>query len=321
MLGGSLGRLLDASARRCDDQKQRESADPPLEAQDTVADFDGGSMTRIAVKSELRYEVQSPSGLLLALSAAETAHQHVYEQHFAIAPEIAHEHVRFDPSGHDLVRVSVEQGLTTISYKALVDVRPHIPDDVPRHEVPFIDLPGEVLVFLNPSRYCQSDVLERFAQQMFGSLAPGFDRVTGICNWIWDHLSYVPGSTDASSSAVDVLVGGAGVCRDYAHLGISFCRALGIPARYVSGYAVDLEPPDFHGFFEAFLDGAWYLFDATRMAPIDGLVRIAAGRDAADVAFAAVVGAAQLVEKEICVIDLDRAGPHDPRTNPALGTA
>ena len=164
--------------------------------------------------------------------------------------------------------------------------------DVPHVEIPFVELPGEVLGYLHPSRYCQSDLLGRFAQQTFGQLAPGFDRVTGICNWIWEHLSYVPGSTDGSSTAVDVIVGAAGVCRDYAHLGIGFCRALGTPARYVSGYAVDLEPPDFHGFFEAFLDGEWYLFDATRMAPLDGLVRIATGRDAADVAFAAIVGAA-----------------------------
>jgi hypothetical protein len=89
----------------------------------------------------------------------------------------------------------------------------------------------------------------------------------------------------------------------------------------VSGYAVDLEPPDFHGFFEAFLDGEWYLFDATRMAPIDGLVRIATGRDAADVAFASIVGIAELVAKEVIVIDLDRTGPRDPSTTPALGTA
>ena len=106
------------------------------------------------------------------------------------------------------------------------------------------------------------------------------------------------------------------MCRDYAHLGITFCRALGIPARYLSGYAVDLEPPDFHGFFEAFLDGEWYLFDATRMAPVDGLVRIATGRDAADVAFASIVGVAELVSKEVVVIDLDRTDPPRPVDDP-----
>jgi transglutaminase-like putative cysteine protease len=278
-------------------------------------------MTRVRVHSELRYEVQSPSDFAIAVLAAENRRQHVDEQHFGVAPDRGTERIRFDPSGHDLVRVSVGPGPLAITYDATVDVRPHIPLDVPRLETPFVELPVAVLGFLLPSRFCQSDLLGRFAQRTFGALEPGFDRVTGICNWIWEHLEYVSGSTDASSTAVDVLVGAAGVCRDYAHLGITFCRALGIPARYVSGYAVDLEPPDFHGFFEAFLDGEWYLFDATRMAPIDGLVRIATGRDAADVAFAAIVGAADLVGKDIVVIDLDRTGPHDPSTTPALGTA
>ena len=278
-------------------------------------------MTRISVRSELRYDVKVRSGLALAVLAAESRRQHVDTQHLTITPDAHVERVAFEPSDHEIVRVTLEPGPVTIRYEALVDVRPHVPDDVPRREIPFVELPGAVLGFLHPSRYCQSDLLGRFAEQTFGALPAGFDRVTGICNWIWEHLSYVPGSTDGSSTAVDVLVGAGGVCRDYAHLGISFCRALGIPARYVSGYAVDLEPPDFHGFFEAFLDGEWYLFDATRMAPIDGLVRIATGRDAADVAFASIVGVAELVAKEVVVIDLDRTGPRDPSTTPALGTA
>ena len=278
-------------------------------------------MTRIRVHSELHYDVEAPSQFVFAMLAAENQRQHVDDQHFTITPDTRIERIRFDPSGHDLVRASVEPGPLSVAYEATVDVRPHIPIDVPNLETPFVEIPGDAVAFLHPSRYCQSDLLGRFAQQTFGQLAPGFDRVTGICNWIWEHLSYVPGSTDASSTATDALIGAAGVCRDYAHLGISFCRALGIPARYVSGYAVDLDPPDFHGFFEAFLDGEWYLFDATRMAPLDGLVRIATGRDAADVAFAAIVGAATLVDKAIVVIDLDRTEPRDPSTTPALGTA
>lgn len=243
------------------------------------------------------------------------------EQHFSIEPAGAVERARFDPSGHDLVRATVDPGTITVRYQAEVNVQPHVPDDAPGRETAFVDIPVEVVPFLNPSRYCQSDLLGAFAQRTFGSLPAGFERVTGICNWIWAHLSYEPGTTDSSTTAVDVLVSTKGVCRDYAHLAITCCRAMGIPARYVSGYAVDLEPPDFHGFFEAFLDGSWFLFDATRMAPIDGLVRIATGRDAADVAFAAIVGAATLTSKEIVVIDLDRTRPHDPNTTPALGTA
>ena len=278
-------------------------------------------MTRISVHSELHYDVQAPSQFAFAVLATTNRRQQVDDEELVISPDAAVERIRIEPLGHDLIRVKAEPGPLVVSYRAIVDVRPHIPLDVPRVETPFADVPGDVVGYLHPSRYCQSDLLGRLAEQSFRDLSPGFDRVTGICNWIWEHLSYVPGTTDAGSTAIDVLVGAAGVCRDYAHLGISMCRALGIPARYVSGYAVDLEPPDFHGFFEAFLDGEWYLFDATRMAPIDGLVRIATGRDAADVAFAAIVGAAVLTEKTIIVIDLDRTEPHDPSGTPALGTA
>ena len=278
-------------------------------------------MTRIGVYSKLGFEVYQPTSFGLAVLATENARQHVDEQRLVLNPDVDVVRVRVEPSGHDLVRVTVEPGTFTVTYDATVTLVAHIPDDIPRAEIPFADLPGDVLGFLHPSRYCQSDLLSRLADQTFGHLEPGFERVTGICNWIWELLSYVPGSTDAMTTAVDVLVSAAGVCRDYAHLAIGFCRALGVPARYVSGYAVDLDPPDFHGFFEAYLDGDWYLFDATRMAPIDGLVRIASGRDAADVAFAAVVGAADLTSKEIAVIDLDRTEPDDGTTTAAIATA
>jgi len=158
--------------------------------------------------------------------------------------------------------------------------------------------------------------LLRFVNRTFGTLSPGFERVTGICNWIYDHLTYLAGSTDSSTTAVDVLVQAAGVCRDYAHLGIALCRALGIPARYVSGYAVGLDPPDFHGFFEAYLDGRWYLFDATRMAPIDKLVRIAAGRDAADAPFATFVGSATLTSMVVSATDFAGESTIDATTAP-----
>lgn len=113
------------------------------------------------------------------------------------------------------------------------------------------------------------------------------------------HLTYSLGSTDASTTACDVLVGRNGVCRDFAHVCIAICRALGIPARYVSGYAVELNPPDFHGFFEAYLGDRWFLFDATRLAQANGLVRIGYGRDAADTPFATIVGRARLVNKVV----------------------
>jgi len=132
----------------------------------------------------------------------------------------------------------------------------------------------------------------------------------------------VAGSTDARSSACDVLVQRAGVCRDFAHVALTLCRALSIPARYVSGYAVGLNPPDFHGFFEAYLGTRWYLFDATRMAPRDGLVRIGTGRDAADAAFATVIGAATLKDMTVSAQELtDEIAAQPTGDGPAITTA
>jgi transglutaminase-like putative cysteine protease len=278
-------------------------------------------MSTISVHCALQYTVEDRSSFYFAVLAARSPRQTVADEQVVLAPDVPFQRVPFGPTGHELIRVTVDPGPFTLTYDATVQLAAHVPDAAPKVEVPFGEVPADVLEFVNPSRYCQSDMVLRLAAKTFGHLPPGFERVTGICNWVYDHLEYVPGSTDASSTAVDVLVAGAGVCRDYAHLAIALCRAIGVPARYVSGYAVDLDPPDFHGFFEAYLDGDWYLFDATRMAPIDGLVRIGVGRDAADVSFAASVGVATLDSQQITVIDLDRVAPADARTSPAISTA
>jgi len=133
----------------------------------------------------------------------------------------------------------------------------------------------------------------------FGGEEHGYRRVKAICDWTYQHLAYVSGSTDSETTARDVLVQRQGVCRDFAHLAISLCRGLGIPARYVSGYAIDLEPPDFHGFFEAYLGERWYLFDATRLARVEGLIRIATGVDASEVPFATLIGTTELKLKSV----------------------
>ena len=116
---------------------------------------------------------------------------------------------------------------------------------------------------------------------------------------MFEQLDYTPGSTNAFTTAADVLLQRTGVCRDYAHLAITLCRGIGIPARYVAGYALDLQPPDFHGYMEAFLDGKWYLFDPTRLTSILGLVRIGSGRDAADVSVATITGNALLTQQSV----------------------
>ncbi len=187
----------------------------------------------------------------------------------------------------------MQPGELTVNYNAAVNLNVEQADATDVTETPYEQLPADVLTYLNPSRYCESDELVEFAMNLFGTLLPGYSRVTAICNWTFNELSYTSGSTGPTTTACDVLRLKNGVCRDFTHVAISLCRALGIPARYIAGYAVNLNPPDFHGFFEAYLGGRWYLFDATRLAPVGGFVRIGTGRDAADVAFSAIRGIAQ----------------------------
>ena len=147
-----------------------------------------------------------------------------------------------------------------------------------------------VLSYMNPSRYCQSDKMARLALHLFGHIGNEYEQVIAITEWIHQHVEYVIGSTNGETSAYDTVIQRAGVCRDFAHLGIAFCRALDIPARYCSGYAFNLTPQDFHACFEAYLSGYWILFDATKLAPLNGFMKIAIGRDAADTPISHIFG-------------------------------
>jgi transglutaminase-like putative cysteine protease len=181
-------------------------------------------------------------------------------------------------------------------------------DGVP--ETPPGALPADVVPYLYPSRYCEADKLVRLTQHEFSKLQPGFSRVTAICNWIHDNVEYLRGSTNPHTSAYDTATERAGVCRDFAHLAIAFSRAVAIPARFVAGYAYALEPPDFHAYFEAYLDGRWYIFDPSRLAPQTGLIRIGTGRDAADTSFATLFGAAAFSSMKVTMEPMDGNIPH-----------
>lgn len=258
-------------------------------------------MSRIDVAADLSYDVQRPTSFAFSIVAARTTHQSVASESIEIDPPVDHELVTYGGGSHQLVRLAADAGRIAIRYRATVLIDAEIHDTTSLPEVPFGELPADLLPFLNPSRYCESDKLADFAWRHFGHVAAGYERVQSISNWVNQSLLYQPGSTDASSSTTDVLLQRAGVCRDYAHVGIALCRALGIPARYVSGYGVGVEPQDFHGFFEAYVGDDWYLFDPTGMTVATGLVRIGYGRDAADAAFATLVGDAQLTVKIVSV--------------------
>jgi transglutaminase-like putative cysteine protease len=263
---------------------------------------------RFSLGCELSYEVLQPSTLILNVEVMRSEALQIASEAFEISPFVqAEPHVASD-SGNCYRRLLLPQGNYSIRYSADVQFLATQEDPAVVNEIPVTQVPLEVLPFLNPSRYCQSDELARFTNREFGHIAPGYNRVTMICNWIYEHVDYVSQSSDSGTSAKDTFAQRSGVCRDFAHLGITFCRALGIPARFVSAYAWQLEPPDFHAVFEAFIGGRWYLFDATRRAALDGLVRIGQGRDAADTAFAMIYGT---VNPQAMRVWIDRTDPHD----------
>ena len=251
-------------------------------------------MTTIQIGCDLTYSVTKPTSFLFNVAAARTGHQTIREETLQLNPSIQYEASNLGMEAIVVYRLTVEPCDLQLQYRAIVELSPEIYDTSGIIETGYSQLPNEVLPYLNPSRYCESDRLTQFASRTFGNVAPGFSRVTAICDWINSNLDYQAGSSGESTSACDVLIQRVGVCRDYAHLAIALCRALCIPARYISGYAVALQPPDFHGFFEAYLGYRWYLFDATRMAPVEGFVRIGTGRDAADASFATIIGEAKL---------------------------
>jgi transglutaminase-like putative cysteine protease len=152
------------------------------------------------------------------------------------------------------------------------------------------------LVYLRPSRYCPSDHLVGFAVAEFGMESSVRTRVQAITEWIRERIGYVAGSSSVHDSAEHTLLTGVGTCRDFAHLGVALCRAVGIPARFASVYAPGLFPMDFHAVFEVLDRGRWFAYDATDLAPRPSMVRIATGRDAADAAFASVIGGIATLE-------------------------
>jgi transglutaminase-like putative cysteine protease len=156
---------------------------------------------------------------------------------------------------------------------------------------------------LRPSRYCPSDRLTGFAGSRFGHHPTAVDKVRAICDYVFEHVSYVSGSSDGTTDAVDTLLAGQGVCRDFAHLVAALCRAVDVPSRVSGVYAPGLSPMDLHAVVETDIDGRWQVWDATRLAPRPSLVRIATGRDAADTAFATTLsGPAQLTSLQVVAV-------------------
>ncbi len=261
---------------------------------------------KFTVACKLHYSVEPPNTLLLSIRPRVSPGQNVSRERFEILPPNESELIHSEPDHNRFDRIRVLAGdQLAISYEADVDVQHERLDPEELRKVSPAHIDPAHLPFLLPSRYCESDRLGRFAWQKFGSIEGVYDQVLGITTWIHATVEYLPGATNSSTSAFNTVTDCAGVCRDFAHLGIALCRALTIPARYVSCYACHLDPPDFHACFEAFIGGRWVIFDATRLAAPNGLVRIGSGRDAADVSVCTVFGPARSTLSEVSCLSAD----------------
>lgn len=245
---------------------------------------------RFSVSGALSYNVKSAATFIINLHALRTRTQVVLQESFYIDPYYKIE--EFTSSDENrYVRLEVnEPAYININYSAMIETRLKLIPGNELTDVSVMQMAPSVLSYFYPSRYCQSDRLFRFADSRFGKIDNAFEKVSALTNWIHQNVEYLSGSSTSQTSAFDTVTEQAGVCRDFAHLGIALCRALDIPARYFTGYAYQLQPADFHACFEAFIGGYWVIFDATKLAPLNGLVKIATGRDAADAAIATIFG-------------------------------
>jgi transglutaminase-like putative cysteine protease len=210
-----------------------------------------------------------------------------------IVTEVAGSH------GGRLHVVRAGPGALTIDYESAV--RPEVPPEDDRGPADAIDL--DALTYLRQSRYAPSDELVGFAVAELGHLPPDAERPAAIASWVFERFAYTPGASGPLDTAVDTLLSGAGVCRDYAHVTVALCRAFEVPARLAAVYAPGLSPMDFHAVVEARVEGCWQVLDATRLAPRQSLVRIATGRDAADTAFVTTLaGEAELTASEVFAV-------------------
>lgn len=265
---------------------------------------------RIRVFNTLHYVFRPPVTMLLNFRARSSGSQTVIKEFLEITPFVQSELIVTEPEKNCFDRFQINQGQDlTINYEVEVETNLEILDHESLSKVSPASLDHRIMPFLFPSRYCQSDLLGRLAWQKFGHIASPYLQVLEITKWIHDTVEYLPGETTSSTSAYDTITQCAGVCRDFAHLGIALCRALTIPARYFTGYAHRLEPPDFHACFEAFIGGYWVLFDPTELSTPDGLVCIGTGRDAADVSVCTAFGTLYPGKYEIRCEVLDVPSP------------
>jgi transglutaminase-like putative cysteine protease len=270
---------------------------------------------QIRVGYELIYDCRQPIPMILTLNIHYTrVSDIVVPDRLVTSPSIPITAYR-DGFGNWCTRIVAPTGQILLSANAVVNDTGE-PDVVAvgAQEIPVQDLPEETLVFLLGSRYCETDRLSEVAWGLFGNSPPGWARVQAICDFVHDHIAFGYEHARPTKTAWDVFNERKGVCRDYTHLAVAFCRCMNLPARYCTGYLGDIrvppspDPMDFSAWFEAFLGGHWYTFDARHNVPRIGRVLIARGRDAADVAISHTFGPTTLKSFNVWTDEVNRAG-------------
>jgi transglutaminase-like putative cysteine protease len=255
---------------------------------------------QIRVGCEFRYEAQWPTPTVLQVQPFNDPAYQILHEKWQNTPDLPF-HSYHDVYGNLCQRLMLPAGESILHYDALVQVTDSWDDiNTSAVQLPIEALPDDTLLYLLPSRFCLSDALSDTAWQLFGQTVPGWTRVQAICDWVHDHIRFQYGTSTPQTTALDVYNAGVGVCRDYTHLAVTFCRAMNIPTRYVFGYLPDIgvpppdTPMDFCAWMEVFLDGRWWTFDPRNNTPRVGRVLIGRGRDALDVAMVTSYGAPRL---------------------------
>lgn len=272
----------------------------------------------VSVGCEFQYESTTSTASIWQIRPRADGHHRLLREDFSVEPNVPHREYR-DGYGNVCDRLTLPAEPSRVHYRALVEVDGQ-PDeeDTGAEQLPVEELPDEALVYLLPSRYCVSDLLYDTAWELFASTKPGWERVQGVCDWVHDHLTFGYGASTTATSALDVYHSRTGVCRDFAQLAVTFCRALGIPARYAFGYLPDIgvpppdDPMDFVAWFEVYLGGRWWTFDPRNNQRRIGRVLIGRGRDALDVAMVTTYGPAVLTQMLVIAEEAAEQTPSGP---------
>jgi transglutaminase-like putative cysteine protease len=302
----------------------RRQRDRRIHARRLDRETNGESVMRLRVGCQFAYESPAPTPAVVLVRPHPAPDHRIVREEWTIDPETP-SHGYLDLFQNRCERLVLPTGWSTLRYDAVVEVSgepdPVAPDAA---QLPVEQLPDETLVYTLASRYCQTETLSQVAWHLFGQSSPGWARVQVVCDWVHAHIRYGLFKSTPLTTAVDVYVAGGGMCRDFAHLAITFCRALNIPARYVFGYMPDLgvpephTPMDFHAWFEAYLGDRWWTFDARFNTPRVGRIPVGIGRDAVDVAMVTSYGPALFRRMDVWA-DEDAGGDDDAGTLVAAG--